>query len=121
MSGSDDLLYLDHIAERIRRIEPSAEHGREAFEDSHVLQDAIIRNFEVIGEAVKQLSPDLQEQYPSVPWRRIAGFRDILSHDYMGVDLDEVWNVIENDLPQHRRTVQAMREDVDRAPPQGEK
>jgi uncharacterized protein with HEPN domain len=62
MSDSDDLLYLDHIAERIRRIESSAEHGREAFEDSHVLQDAIIRNFEVIGEAVKQLSPDLENR-----------------------------------------------------------
>jgi uncharacterized protein with HEPN domain len=73
-----------------------------------VLQDAIIRNFEVIGEAVKQLSPELLKQYDQVPWRRIAGFRDILTHDYMGVDLDEVWNVIENDLPQLKRTVQTM-------------
>jgi uncharacterized protein with HEPN domain len=73
-----------------------------------------MRNFEVIGEAVKQLSPDLRDQYADVEWRRVAGFRDVLIHNYMGVDLDEVWNVIEKDLPRLKRTVKAMLEDVDR-------
>ena len=110
--SSRDSLYLEHIAERIRRIEEAAQEGRQVFESSHVLQDAIIRNFEVIGEAVKQLSSDLRDQYPSVPWRRIAGFRDVLIHDYMGVDLDEVWNVIDKDLPLLKRTVEEMREEL---------
>jgi uncharacterized protein with HEPN domain len=96
---SKDLLYLDHIAERIRRIEARATKGRTAFEQSHILQDAVIRNFEVIGEAAKQLSPDLRARYDAVPWRRVAGFRDVLIHNDMGVDLNEVWNVIEKDLP----------------------
>lgn len=83
---SRDALYLDHIAERIQRIDEIAPEGRDAFESSHVLQNAIIRNFEVIGEAVKQLSPELLDPYPHVPWRRVAGFRDVLIHNYMGVD-----------------------------------
>ncbi len=62
-------------------------------------QDAIIRNLEIIGEATKRLSKPLKEQYPDIPWRSIAGLRDVLIHDYMGVDLESVWNVIENDLP----------------------
>lgn len=62
-SSSRDSLYLEHIAERIRRIEDAAENGRDAFESSCILQDAIIRNFEVIGEAVKQLSPERRDQY----------------------------------------------------------
>ncbi|MCS4142383.1 uncharacterized protein with HEPN domain [Salinibacter ruber] len=72
-----------------------------------------MRNFEVIGEAVKQLSPDLRDRYSSVEWRRVAGFRDVLIHNYMGVDLDEVWNVIERDLPRLKRTVTAMLDDMD--------
>ncbi|MBV5305856.1 MAG: DUF86 domain-containing protein [Desulfobulbaceae bacterium] len=62
-------------------------------------QDAIIRNLEIIGEAAKRVSKPLKEQYPTIPWREIAGLRDVLIHDYMGVDLETVWNVVENDLP----------------------
>ena len=108
-----DAIYVEHIAERIRRIEEAAQNGRDAFESSHVLQDAIIRNFEVIGEAVKQLSPELREAHPDVPWQRVAGFRDVLIHDYMGVDLSEVWNVIEKELPRLKRTVEEIRKEID--------
>lgn len=111
--SSRDAIYLEHIAERIRRIEDCAQEGKEAFESSHILQDAIVRNFEVIGEAVKQLSPEIREKYPGVPWRRVAGFRDVLIHDYMGVDLDEVWNVIQKDLPDLKRTVSEMRAEIE--------
>lgn len=108
-----DALYLKHIQERIGRIETCAREGREAFDASPILQDAVMRNFEVIGEAVKQVSPDLRDRYSDVEWRRVAGFRDVLIHNYMGVDLDEVWNVIEKDLPRLKRTVKAMLEEMD--------
>ncbi|MFB6097943.1 MAG: DUF86 domain-containing protein [Salinibacter sp.] len=108
-----DELYLEHIHERIERIEACAREGRAAFDASPILQDAIMRNFEVIEEAVKQLSPGLRDRYPEVAWRRVAGFRDVLIHNYMGVDLDEVWNVIEKDLPRLKQTVAAMRKDIE--------
>ena len=61
---------------------------------------------------MKQLSPERRDQYPEVPWRQIAGFRDVLIHDYMGVDLNEVWNVIENELPGLKQTVNEMRTEL---------
>jgi uncharacterized protein with HEPN domain len=93
----DDRLYLDQILERIARIEDFPNDGREAFWESLMMQDAVIRNFEVIGEAVKRLSPELQSHHPDVPWRRIADFRNVLIHDYDEVKLPLVWNIIQNE------------------------
>jgi uncharacterized protein with HEPN domain len=62
-------------------------------------QDAVIRNFEVIGEATKRLSDAIRNRRPDIPWREIAGFRDVLIHDYMGVNLRRVWLVVEQHLP----------------------
>lgn len=66
---------------------------------SLLIQDGVIRSFEVIREAVKRLSQQLRQTHPEVPWQQIAGFWDILIHDYMGLDLDEVWNVAERNFP----------------------
>ena len=67
-------------------------------QESH-WQDAVIRQLEIIGEATKRLSQDLRSKHPEIPWRRIAGLRDVLIHDYMGVDLAAVWEVTQKDLP----------------------
>jgi len=103
-----DSLYLTHIAECIRRIEDYTRCGKEEFVNSSLVQDAVIRNFEIIGEAVKNISDDTLERQPHIPWRQIASFRDVLIHGYMGVDLNEVWNVIERDLPALKEAVNTL-------------
>jgi len=103
-----DSLYLTHIAECIRRIEDYTRCGKEEFVNSSLVQDAVIRNFEIIGEAVKNISDDTLERQPHIPWRQIASFWDVLIHGYMGVDLNEVWNVIERDLPALKEAVNTL-------------
>ena len=96
---TDDRLYLTHILECIEKIEQYATVGRSAFDAEPMRQDAIIRNFEIIGEATKQLSEEARSTRPDISWREVAGFRDVLIHDYLGVNLNQVWNIINNDMP----------------------
>jgi len=104
----DDRLYLSNILECIERIESYTQDGKEAFLQTKIIQDAVIRNFEIIGEATKRLSPEIKEVYPNVPWAQLAGFRDVLIHDYLKVNLNRVWGVIEQNLPQLKTTVESM-------------
>jgi uncharacterized protein with HEPN domain len=64
------------------------------------VQDAVIRNFEIIGEATKRLSKNFRSENTDIPWKKIAGMRDILIHDYLGIDIYSVWNAIEQNLPE---------------------
>jgi uncharacterized protein with HEPN domain len=95
----DDLLYLDHIRECIRRIEEYATEGEQTFRDSCKLQDAILRNLQTLAESTKRLSADLKKADSEVDWQAIKGLRNILIHDYLGVDLDVIWNIVERDIP----------------------
>jgi uncharacterized protein with HEPN domain len=103
-----DLLYIRNIQDCIQRIESYTIEGKEEFLKTPMIQDAVIRNFEIIGEATKRLSPELKSTYPDVAWKQIAGLRDILIHDYLKVNLNRVWGIIEQDLPQLKQTVEEV-------------
>lgn len=90
---------LRHILDAIERIEEYVRAGKEAFLADKMVQDAVIRNFEVIGEAAKGLPSEVRDRHASVPWKQIAGMRDFLIHVYFGVNLDTVWRTVEYDLP----------------------
>lgn len=96
----DDRVYLINILESIEKIQSYTQIGKEDFMKSSITQDAVIRNLEIIGEATKKISDVLRNDYKDIPWRKMAGLRDILIHAYMGVDLKTVWNVVEKELPQ---------------------
>ncbi|MBZ5676042.1 MAG: DUF86 domain-containing protein [Acidobacteriia bacterium] len=95
----DDRKYLLHILECIQRIEEDVSGGRSAFDSSHMIQDAVLRNLQVIAESTKRLSDPLKATHPDFDWGGIAGFRNFLVHDYLGVDLGIVWKVVSDDVP----------------------
>jgi uncharacterized protein with HEPN domain len=104
----DDSIYLKHILDSIRRIEEDTREGREKFLAAHTLQDAVLRNLQTLSESVKRLSDPLKASRPEIEWRRITAFRNILVHDYLGIDLDRIWRIVQSDVPQLKRAVVAL-------------
>ena len=88
-----------------KRIAEYTAGGEQEFLTSRLIQDGVVRNLEVIGEATKNLSSELRQANPAIPWRQIAGMRDVLIHDYLKVNLSRVWLTISTDLPDLRSTV----------------
>jgi len=104
----DERAYLLHVLDAIKAILEYTADGRDAFFADRKTQDAVIRNVEIIGQAVKGLSDRSRALQPGVPWRQIAGMRDKLIHQYFGVDLALVWDVVERELPALRPQVEAL-------------
>lgn len=104
----DPRVYLAHILERANRIEAYVRDGHDVFLTDHKTQDAVIRNFEVIGEAVKRVPAAFRSAHPSIPWQTMAGFRDVLIHGYEGVDINKVWTTATKDLPAVRSAIAAI-------------
>lgn len=91
--------FLLHIIDAVGDARPYASAGEDEFFADKKTQDAILRKLEIVGEATKRLSAELKSEHPSIPWRQVAGMRDKLIHDYFGVDLTLVWNVVSQVLP----------------------
>ena len=108
MTLERDRLYLGHILEAIAAIESFTSDGRAEFLRDLKTQSAVVRQLEIIGEAVKNLSAQLTAREMSVPWRLIAGSRDRLIHAYFKVDLEAVWAMVEQDLPALKANVRRI-------------
>ena len=96
---SSDRLFLEHIISCIERIRLYTGFSRETFFGSPMVQDAVIRNLQTLAESTQRLTDRAKGAESSVPWRSIAGFRNVLTHNYLEVDLEVVWSVVEKDIP----------------------
>jgi uncharacterized protein with HEPN domain len=96
----DDNVYLEHVLSAISKIEEYVrDFTQEGFLKNVLVQDGVMREMEIIGEASKNLSPEFKEKLPEIPWRDVIGMRNKLIHDYFEVDIDAVWKTVQEDLP----------------------
>lgn len=103
------LLYLNDISEAAENIRSYVgDMTFENFKNDRMRIDAVVRNFEVIGEAVKNLSDDLKTQFPATDWKAVAGFRDTLIHGYFGIDLEILWDIIVHKIPVLQKEIAAI-------------
>jgi len=116
VKGANPALYLSHIRESAElAVSYLAGVALLEFVENQQLQDAVIRRLEIIGEAVKKLPLSLRDAHADVPWRRIAGMRDKVIHDYMGVDAELVWHVVKEELPRLSEQVGAIQRSLPKA------
>ena len=101
-------VYLQHIIDAIQKIESYVSVGKDVFLSTSHWQDATIRQLEIIGEATKQLPEDFRSKYPNIPWKRIAGLRDVLIHNYLGTDMTTVWEITQKNIPELKKQIQTI-------------
>jgi uncharacterized protein with HEPN domain len=108
----DDRLYLIHIGECIARIESYITGRKDVFLASTLIQDAVLRNLQTLAESTQRISDSAKAKHPEVDWYKIAGFRNVLVHDYLGVDLYRAWLIVERELPRLKQTIEAMQREL---------
>ena len=115
-SPESDRVLLTHMFECLERIEEYTGNDRKVFAESRMVQDAVIRNLQTLAESTQRLRESLKTTEPGIPWREIAGFRNALAHDYISLDLDAVWHVVENDLKSLADALERMADLTNRDP-----
>ena len=108
--------YLLHILQRVARIQDDASQGKEAVFRSATLQDAILRNLQVLCESAQRISEESKARHPEVNWPGIAGLRNILVHDYLSVDFETIWGIVERDLPGLEAAVKHLLSEAEPSP-----
>ncbi len=112
MKHNRDSLYLLHIRECLDRVAEYTAIGWENFQSSQMTQDAVLRNLQTLGESMQRLSDSLKAANPQVEWRGIAALRNTLVHDYLGIKLGRIWEIITDDLPPFEQQIDAMLQSV---------
>ncbi len=96
----DFILYLDDMILSMQKIEEyTADYDFNKFKETSLVVDAVIRNFEIIGEASKMIPEEIQKKYPEIPWKKMYGLRNLIAHQYFGVDYEMIWEIAKNNLP----------------------
>lgn len=95
----NDRLYVIHVVECINRILEFTIEGKTFFLSDLKTQDAVLRNLHILSESIQKISSETKLKYPATPWREISAFRNVVVHDYLGVDLERIWDIVERDLP----------------------
>lgn len=109
----DPLIFIGHILECIDLIEKYTEGKTgEGFLEDHQLQDSVIRRIEIIGEAVKNIPNEIREKYKDIEWKKIGGMRDVVVHDYLGIDMEMTWKVVKEDIPDLKKKILKVKEDL---------
>jgi uncharacterized protein with HEPN domain len=115
MNDKDDLVFILHILDSINAIEDFSRNLlKKTLLSSRLRQSAIVRELEIIGEAVKNISEPTKEKYPEVEWKKIVGTRDKMIHHYFGVDLNIIWDIIKNNLPLLKKQIQKIKDDLEK-------
>lgn len=96
------------MLEAIERIQRHASKGRGSFDRDELIQTWVVHHLQIIGEAAARLSASFRDAHPSIPWARVIAMRNVLVHDYFGIDLEEVWQVVERDLPPLERELRLI-------------
>ena len=104
----NDRLYLQHIGECIRRIEQHRRAGKGKFFSSTTRQDAVLRNLQTMAESTQRLSNECKARQPQIPWAEIAGFRNVLVHNYLGIDLETIWDIMQDEVVELKSAIQRL-------------